>query len=303
MRHRQIEAFRAVMAARTMTEAAEYLRISQPSVSRLISDLEASLPFPLFERRHGRVSPTPEAIQMFEEVERSYKSLERLFEFARDLSNFREARLTIAAMPGLCLDLVPQTIASFQGQHPQARLALHARSSQQVVEWIISQHCELGLAAPPFDVRGVRVEMSVTAAAVCALSRGHPLTAKQCIRARDLADEKLISLTASSLRQHLETIIQSAGIDIAIQIETPLSIVACRLVELGLGVAVFDPFTALYCENRDVEIRPFEPEVPFTFGVLSAAGRSRSRGSVEFIGMLEETLNSYPVASRIERPA
>lgn len=303
MRHRQIEAFRAVMAAGTITEAAKFLRISQPSVSRLISDLEASFPFPLFERRHGRVTPTPEAILMVEEIERSYKSLDNLFGFARDLSNFREARLTIAAMPGLCLDLVPQAVARFQGAHPQARIAVHARSSQQVVEWIIAQHCEVGLAAPPFDVRGVRVEFVVTAPSVCALPRGHHLASKQQIGPEDLVGEKLISLTASSLRHHLEAIFQSAGIDMSVQIETPLSVVACRMVELGLGIAVFDPFTALYGKDRAVEFRPFRPEVPFSFGVLSPVAKSRSRGSMEFVDLLEDTLKSYPVSSIVNRSA
>ena len=51
MSHRQIEAFRAVMTSVTMTEASRRLRTSQPSVSRLISDLERTLGMALFERR------------------------------------------------------------------------------------------------------------------------------------------------------------------------------------------------------------------------------------------------------------
>jgi DNA-binding transcriptional LysR family regulator len=66
VRHRQVEAFRSVMIAGSITEAANALHISQPSVRRLIGDLEASVGFKLFERKHGRIYPTAEAIQLSE---------------------------------------------------------------------------------------------------------------------------------------------------------------------------------------------------------------------------------------------
>lgn len=48
MRHRQVEAFRAVMIAGTITAAGRMLRISQPSVSRLIADFERQIGLDLF---------------------------------------------------------------------------------------------------------------------------------------------------------------------------------------------------------------------------------------------------------------
>jgi molybdenum-dependent DNA-binding transcriptional regulator ModE len=40
---RQLEAFRATMRSGSITEAAEIMHISQPSVSRLIADIERSV--------------------------------------------------------------------------------------------------------------------------------------------------------------------------------------------------------------------------------------------------------------------
>jgi hypothetical protein len=60
MNLRQIEAFRAVMVAGTVTGAAARLRISQPAVSRLISQLERTTKLALFVRSKQRVYPTRE---------------------------------------------------------------------------------------------------------------------------------------------------------------------------------------------------------------------------------------------------
>jgi predicted transcriptional regulator len=57
MNLRQLEVFRATMRSVSITAAAKLLHISQPSVSRLISDLEESLGFSLFNRSgHGIIA-------------------------------------------------------------------------------------------------------------------------------------------------------------------------------------------------------------------------------------------------------
>ena len=49
--HRQIEAFRAVIETGKITAAANVLGTTQPSVSKMIADLEHVAGFGLFERR------------------------------------------------------------------------------------------------------------------------------------------------------------------------------------------------------------------------------------------------------------
>jgi DNA-binding transcriptional LysR family regulator len=77
--HRQIEAFRAVFQTASMTAAGALLGITQPAVSRLIRDLEAETALTLFDRSAGKLTPTPDAVTLFREVQRSYQGLECLF--------------------------------------------------------------------------------------------------------------------------------------------------------------------------------------------------------------------------------
>lgn len=291
MRHRQVEAFRAVMIGGTVTAAAQRLGISQPSVSRLLSDLEQSLDLTLFERRAGgRILPTPEAIRFYGEVEHSFTGLDRLRQFARDIREFREGQLVVAGMPAMCLDILPLAVGRFLEQHPQVSVMLHARSSREVVEWLMTQQCELGLASPPFDVRGISGELIMKAPCVCALPAGHPLADREAIGPADLADQPLIMLTGFFTRHEIEAAFAAAGVAMRLRIETPLSIVACRHVELGLGIAIIEPFTARYCANRDIVFRPFTPTVPCIVGLLAPEGRPRSTATAKFVEVLVETI-------------
>jgi DNA-binding transcriptional LysR family regulator len=53
---RQIEAFRATMETGSVSAASRLLHTSQPSLSRLISDLETELGFSLFIRQRREIS-------------------------------------------------------------------------------------------------------------------------------------------------------------------------------------------------------------------------------------------------------
>src|SRR4051794_28257236 len=58
---RQIEVFRAVMISGSINGASQMLRVSQPSLSRVVRRTEDVLGFNLFERIRGRLVPTKEA--------------------------------------------------------------------------------------------------------------------------------------------------------------------------------------------------------------------------------------------------
>ena len=58
---RQIEVFRAIMMAGSISGAGRMLHVSQPAVSRVLALTETRLGYPLFERAKGRLLPTPEA--------------------------------------------------------------------------------------------------------------------------------------------------------------------------------------------------------------------------------------------------
>ncbi|MDG1154790.1 MAG: LysR family transcriptional regulator, partial [Paracoccaceae bacterium] len=83
---RQLEAFRAVADTGSVTKAARYLGISQPAVSRLVSDFSKTVGFDLFQRRRGILEPTSDSRYLLSEVRRLIDSLDHLEDLRRDLT-------------------------------------------------------------------------------------------------------------------------------------------------------------------------------------------------------------------------
>src|SRR4051794_19545971 len=111
---RQIEVFRSIMVARSISDAAKLLFISQPAVSRILGQTEAALGFLLFERVKGRLYPTPEATRLFAEVEDVFARLERMNEVARDFAEHRGGAVRILAHSTIGQSFVPDAIAGFR---------------------------------------------------------------------------------------------------------------------------------------------------------------------------------------------
>ena len=65
MNLRQIEVFQAVMQTGSTVEAARLLHVSQPGISRMLAHIELQLGLTLFERRKGKLLPTPQADALY----------------------------------------------------------------------------------------------------------------------------------------------------------------------------------------------------------------------------------------------
>lgn len=287
---RQIEAFRAVMLTGGITSAAELMNISQPAVSRLISDLQHALKLTLFERRGPRIAPTSEAMSLFQVVDRSFVGLDLIEQTARDLTARRSGALRVASMPALGVGFLPRYVARFLAERPKVDIALRGSTSPIILDWVATGQCELGFAHTPIDHAAVLTEKLVGLPAVAILPPGHPLTAKDVLTPQDFAGERFISTTPPTLlRYRIDTIFADHDVSRIMRTEVQLTMSACAMVAAGYGVSIVDPFTACEYTGHGLVMRPFAPRVAFDLAILRSAQIPLSMIAEDFLaGFLED---------------
>jgi DNA-binding transcriptional LysR family regulator len=284
MNLRQLEAFRAVMLGQTVTRAAEMLHISQPAATRLIAALEENIGFALFERSKGRLQPTPEALVLYEEVERSLLGVERIARTAREINDLKRGSLHIACAPALGLSFMPRAISAFLRLHEHAHITLMVQSSGEVVDAVVGERCDVGFIAQPNAYPSPRGEKIIQSALRCALPADHRLRDKAVIVPEDLEGESFISYPhAVASRQHIDSIFAAHGVERCMNLETQLSMPMCHFVELGAGVALVDPISALEYKSDKVIFRPFEPAIVMDFSMLVPQNKKPSRFQEQFL--------------------
>ncbi|WP_160383356.1 LysR substrate-binding domain-containing protein [Pseudooceanicola pacificus] len=294
MNQKQLNAFRMVMRHGTITAASRAMNVSQPAVSRMLADLEASIGFPLLHRPGGKAVPTREAYEFFQEVERMFYGLDRLGQVAEDIRALNRAFCRVASMPMVSFELLPQTLKRIVTEHPGIDISHDVHTSPRILDLLASRQIDLGIAQTDPGRKDVEVLAAYRTNCVCVMSPKHRLASRREIRPGDLDGEPMVALNFRTLTYtYLMRCFAEAGVAPKIVTETQPSYSACALAALDVGIAVVDPITPGIFGDR-VRVVPFSPSVPFDYQVLKPTGTPMSRAATEFFNLFQETIASQP---------
>ncbi|MEO3471975.1 LysR substrate-binding domain-containing protein [Roseomonas sp. CAU 1739] len=269
--HRMVEAFRAVMQSGSVTRAAGMLNISQPSVSRLLADLETGLGLRLFERRGTRLNATTDGVELYDEVERSFLGLARVLDTAEQIRTRHSGVLTVATIPALGNTLLPEVLKGLQVLPDAPLVRLHIVPSQQALGMLAQRRCDIAFASiAPAPEIGRQVAAFPMYGRVI-LPASHRLAGIPHKLTPDiLSDEPMVALAAHSLmRIETEQVFAQRGTPFRVAIETMQAFSAAQLVQAGFGWAIVDPMTARAHEAAGGVSRAFEPAIDFSFGAYA----------------------------------
>jgi len=267
---RHLEAFRGLMVRRTVTGAAEMLGVTQPVVTRLISDLEKRISIPLFRRTKGRLIPTPEATLLYEDVNQSLLGIERIANAATNIRAMKLARLEMAAAPAMAHSFLPRTIASYTSEYPETLVTLHTHSTSTALDMVQSGRCDLAFVMLPLRKTTFgNSEVLLSAKMLAAVPINHRLANQKVLRPQHFEGEKFVSLSPMmEARTKIDALMLSHGVNRRINVETQLYSVVLRLVEAGAGLALVDALTASAYGGDGVKFIPFDAEVVADYSLV-----------------------------------
>lgn len=275
---RQLEAFRSVIQARSMTKAGDEMGLTQPAVSKIISDLELSVGFQLFERRRSGLAPTTKALSFFAEVERYFVGMDRIAWVAGEIRKGRRSQLRITASPALTNWFLPEVVADYVREKGPTAISIDSANAPDDIELIATRQAELGFALPPINSSRVVIHRMHKVPCVCILPQGHPLAGKDRIRLEDMAGESFVSLeSGTTTRLRIDAAFAAANVSRRMEIEARWAASVAGLVAAGLGLSIIDPFSAHNFRLQGGVVRPLVDEIIFSFAsVLPKDGQQEA---------------------------
>lgn len=295
-RFRKIQALHAVIETGTVTGAAAQLGISQPGVSNLLAQLERETRFKLFERQKGRLTPTPEAMIMFREIDILVRGFEHLSQTVTDLQNKQAGQLQVASQHSLSFGFFPKVIADFAQTRPDITISYQSQYSPKVQEWVTAGVFEVGVCEKPLYSKALnhydfQTEMWL------ALPEDSPLAEHDIVTPPDLADVPFIAMGPDHMtNRRTREVFEAAGVSFQPKINTHLFHNKLSFVKEGLGVALLDRFTLAFDKEGGFIVRPFQPAIKMDMMIVTSAMRPLSGLGAEFMELLLEQLMAYSVS-------
>lgn len=295
MQYKQLQAFIAVIQTGSFSQAAVRLQISQPSISRLMKDLNQEFGFELFLKQKGRMLPSMEALAFYKEVNNVVNGINHLENFAEKLKQSTCGSLTVGSTPALATRIVPCLIREFLKKHPETHVGLHIESVNHLVQGLKQKKYDLILINQVDYDPGCIYEPLISVDWVCAIPTNHPLAKKRVITPQDLNGENLLTLVDEDGMEwdHHKHLLKEYNIQTKSQFSTQRSLSGYGMVAAGLCIALLEPFNANIYNPKNVTIRPFSPKLRYDYTMYYLAEHTRTTLSREFSDCAKRSIKKY----------
>ena len=261
LRTRQLEVFHAVYTQGSITGAAQYLHVSQPSVSKVLTHTENQLGFLLFQRIKRRLLPTPEAHILFKHADKIHNDLQNINEITKNLLKHAPGLIRLASTPSIGVNLIPTLVAEFCKKYPEVKFETHTLHLDQIEMKINEINIDIALA---YDIDSSEYIESETVFEGDFVLLSPPnikfnSTAVTCL---DLEDIPFIRIEGP-LSLKLDNYFKKNNFKPNYVTTTDTYQIAKSLVDKGMGITILDQISATNIDTDGVKTWLLESPLKF----------------------------------------
>ena len=288
---RELVSFYHTARLRSVSRAADYLEIGQPTVTTHVQRLEKKFGVQLFDRIKRPIRLTSEGSTLFRLAESVVQAAQLGMENIHVEMNHPEQRgaFTIGAYPDLALNYLPEIIKQYLERFPEVQLKLVSRPYAVLLEMLESGEVDLALLhAPTRENRELAFQNLFESAFVLMTPLGHPLLRESKPALESIVRWPLIMPSQQTYtRRYLEQAFRQAGLGYHMVLEMDHTGLTKRYAEIGMGVAIALEFDVQPGDETKLGVMDLNHLFPpVQIGVVTLAGKFLSRGARNLIEAL-----------------
>lgn len=250
---KQYRAFISVASHRSFSDAAEQTGISQPTLSRLIKQLEDELEVELLDRYHR-------PLQLTEVGEFYYRKLDTLIHELDTLTTLTHKMgkpsptLTIGFVPTILYGFLPDIIALVKEHNPDLQINLKDISSYEQINALKLGEIDVGLGRFSMEDKQTQQILLRKENYVAALPINHKLANKSKLHLTELAEETLILYNRTYLPKKYDNEVTEPLLHIFNESDlTPYKTTQVRELQIALGLVAATEGVTLVPESLKTE--------------------------------------------------
>lgn len=266
MEIRVLRYFLAIAREGSITNAANYLHLSQPTLSRQISELEEQLGQQLFLRKSRSMVLTAEGMVLRKRAEEIVAMVDKTEAEFSAMENTVAGDIYIGGGETDAMKMVADILWELRREYPDLRFHIHSGNAEDVTERLDKGLLDFGLLIHPVDYSKYEYIKLPAKNTWGVVMRKDSLLAQQgAVRKEDLLDAPLIfsrQAMAHSLKGNELT--NWFGVDPEkLNINTTFNLFynAAIMVDAGLGYAVTLDKLTNTSESSNLTFRPLEPRL------------------------------------------
>ena len=231
--------FAAIARAASFTRAADYLHMTQPTVSQQLAMLEAQMGTPLIERDTRRLRLTKAGEALLPYAEKLLLLADEAVEVTRAAAGLADRTLRIGVGHTLAIYLLPGLLSRYRTLYPGNLVKISVGNTGELLALVASEAAELALVGSPAEHPDVIVTPFLHDKLVVIVAPGDEWAVRRQVEVEELRGRVLLTREpGSALHASVERLLGTSALkgDSVILLDETEAIKRC--VEAGLGVAL-----------------------------------------------------------------
>lgn len=283
-----LKAFVAVAECESFSGAAEALHITQPAISKRISNLEQRLNHRLFDRIGRKVNLTEAGSALLPQARQILQSIRQAERSVRDLSGNVSGELAMGISHHIGLHRLPPVLRHFTRAYPKVRMDIQFMDSEQAHAMILQGNLDLAvITLSPVHEPNLESFLVWDDSLTVAVGLEHPLASQHSVTLLELQDYSAIPPGLNTYTgQIIKRLFDDAGLKMDVAMSTNYMETIKVMVGIGLGWSIL-PETLLDKSIKALTLTGHR--LHRELGCVSHRNRSLSNAAQAFIDVLRET--------------
>lgn len=284
MEIRVLRYFLAVVREESITKASEMLHITQPTLSRQLSQMEEEIGVKLFDRGTRKIKLTNEGILLRRRAEEILQLVDKTERELVEQEEQVEGKVSIGCGEIASVRLLPELFRSFRGKYPGVSFDLFTATADLVKEQMDKGLLDIGLLLEPVDVEKYDfLRFDIKENWVVLMRPDDPLAERERITAKELALLPLILPRRSAVRSELASWFGDYYNKLDVAFTSNLNTNGAIMVEDGLAYSIVVEGAVSLWDQKRVTFRPLSPALTATSVFAWKRGQPFSLAATKFI--------------------
>lgn len=262
MEIRVLRYFLAVVREEGINRAAEVLHITQPTLSRQLSQLEDEVGVKLFHRGAKKITLTNEGILLRRRAEEILALVDRTEQELVEQDELVEGRIVIGGGELAAMQELPEIIQSFREKYPLVTFDIFTGNADLVKEQMEKGLIDIGVLLEPIDMEKfdfIRLKGKEQWAVL--MRPDDPLAEKESISAKDLENAPLILPRRTNVQNELVNWLGDSFQESQVIFTSNLSTNGALMVQKGLAYSLVIEGSVPFWDKDKITFRPLSPQL------------------------------------------
>ena len=262
MEIRVLRYFLTVVREEGINRAAEVLHITQPTLSRQLSQLEEDVGVKLFHRGAKKITLTNEGILLRRRAEEILALVDRTEQELSEQDEMVEGRVVIGGGELAAMQELPEVIRSFREKYPLVAFDIFTGNADLVKEQMEKGLIDIGVLLEPIDMEKfdfIRLKGKEQWAVL--MRPDDPLAEKEFISAKDLKNAPLILPRRTNVQNELTNWLGDSFQESQVLFTSNLSTNGALMVQSGLAYSLVIEGSVPFWDKEKITFRPLSPQL------------------------------------------